>query len=187
MKYLITGLGNKGKQYENTRHNIGFKIADNLVNSLEGKFQEDQFGWIARCTYNNNKLIILKPNVYMNLSGNSIRFWLNYEKISIENSIVLTDDLYLNFGSIRIKNKGSSAGHNGLKSIEKELLTQKYPRLRFGIGNQFNRGEQIDYVLGNWNKEEINMLSERIKMCITAIKSFIFSGLSTTMDVFNRK
>lgn len=186
MKYLIAGLGNTGIQYQNTRHNIGFKIADNLSNSLKGTFKKEKFGLITRCSYKRKKLIILKPNTYMNLSGNAIQFWLKNEKILIENLMVLVDDFQLNFGSIRIKKKGSSSGHNGLKSIEKELITQNYPRLRFGIkNNQFNKEKQIDYVLGNWNKEESNILYEKIQLCTDAIKSFVFLGLNTTMNIFN--
>lgn len=185
MKYLIVGLGNIGKKYENTRHNIGFKIVDYLVSLLGGNFKKNQFGLIEKCNYKNNELIILKPNTYMNFSGISVRFWLNYEHISISNLIVLVDDLYLNLGIIRIKSFGSSGGHNGLKSIENELCSKNYIRLRFGIGTEFKKGEQIHHVLGNWNQEEKDVIADKIILSINALKFLILNGVTKTMNVFN--
>lgn len=187
MKYLIVGLGNIGKKYENTRHNIGFKIVDSLVNLLGGHFKKNKFGYIEKINYKNNRLIILKPNTYMNLSGVSVRFWLNYEKISIQNLIVLVDDLYLKLGLIRIKSSGRSGGHNGLQSIENELLTNNYTRLRFGIGNCFQKGQQVYYVLGNWSEEEKIIIYKKIIFSINAIKSLVTNGINNTMNFFNIK
>lgn len=187
MKFLIVGLGNKGEKYEQTRHNIGFKITDQLVADLGGSFEIASFGLLAKCTHKGKQVLVLKPDTYMNLSGKAIKHWLKVEKIPIENCLILTDDLHLNFGTIRIKQKGSSAGHNGLKSIEEELQTQNYNRLRFGIGNEFSKGQQIDFVLGNWTDEENTQLEERLKFCSKACQSFVFAGLTNTMNAFNGK
>lgn len=186
MKYLIVGLGNIGNKYENTRHNIGFQIVDNLVYLLGGVFINQQFGLICKCKYNNNELIILKPNTYMNCSGISIRFWLNHENISISNLIVLVDDLYLKLGIIRIRTFGSSGGHNGLRSIQYELSTKNYLRLRFGIGSDFKKGEQANYVLGYWNKEERIIIADKIMLSINAIQSLIVNGSKISMNIYNQ-
>jgi len=187
MKFLIVGLGNKGEKYENTRHNIGFKIADKLTEDLNGNFNSASFGLLAKCTHKGKQVFILKPDTFMNLSGKAIKHWMKIENFPIENILILTDDLHLEFGTIRIKQKGSSAGHNGLKSIEEELQTQNYNRLRFGIGNEFSKGNQIDFVLGEWNDVEKIELEKRIEICSNACKSFVFAGISNTMNTFNGK
>ena len=185
IKYLIVGLGNIGCKYKNTRHNIGFKIVDYLCSYLNGEFKVDKFGLIANCLFKNKKIIILKPNTYMNFSGISVRYYLNLEKILKNNLMIIVDDLYLDFGKIKIKRKGKSNGHNGLKNIEKELFTQNYNRLRFGIDNKFKKGNQINYVLGDWTNKEKIILNEKIKLSIEVIKSFINLGLDKTMNIFN--
>lgn len=187
MKYLIIGLGNKGSEYENTRHNIGFKIADELANKIETSFNTANFGWIAKGKYKGRKVLVLKPDTYMNLSGKAIKFWIQKENIPLENILVITDDLALPFGTLRMKAKGSDAGHNGLKSIQNELQTQNYPRLRFGISADFKEGRQVDYVLGEWTEEENEKLPERIKKFSEACLSFVFAGIGNTMTAFNGK
>ena len=186
-KYLIVGLGNIGAEYENTRHNIGFLIADRLAEKLSGSFKSSNFGQLCETSFKGRKTLILKPDTYMNLSGNAVNFWINKENINPENILILCDDLSLPFGTLRIKPKGSSAGHNGLKSIENCLQTQQYPRLRFGIGNNFSKGQQIDYVLSTWNEEEQQTLKERVDFSAEAVKSFIFAGINNTMNEFNGK
>jgi len=186
-KFLIVGLGNIGDEYAETRHNIGFKILDYLVKEHEIKFSSNRLADIAELKYKGKTLILIKPTTYMNLSGKAVNYWLNAEKISIENSLVLVDELALPFGKIRIGPKGSDGGHNGLKSIQETLNTANYPRLRFGISNEFNKGAQVNYVLGKWNEEELKTLNERIKICADAIKAFTFVGLERCMNEFNKK
>ena len=183
MKYLIVGLGNKGDEYTETRHNIGFKVADKLTELMDTKFQTANFGWLAEGKYKGRKVLILKPDTYMNLSGNAVKFWLQKENIPIENLMIITDDL----GTLRMKGKGSDAGHNGLKNIQNMLQTQAYPRLRFGISADFMKGQQIDYVLGEWTEEEKEKLPERINTFAEACLSFTFAGLTNTMNSFNGK
>jgi len=187
MKYLVVGLGNKGEEYKETRHNIGFKIAEKVANSLDVKFQDKNFGKIAEGKYKGRKIFILKPDTYMNLSGNAVEYWLKKESISVENLLIITDDLALNFGTLRMKPKGSNGGHNGLRNIENILETSIYPRLRFGISANFNTGRQVDYVLSKWSDEEIELLDERIEIFSKAVLSFVFSGLQNTMNNFNGK
>ncbi|MDO4763180.1 MAG: aminoacyl-tRNA hydrolase [Flavobacteriaceae bacterium] len=187
MKYLIVGLGNKGDEYAETRHNIGFKVADKLAELMEVKFQSANFGWLAEGKYKGRKVLVLKPDTYMNLSGNAVKFWLQKENIPIENLMVITDDLALPFGSLRMKGKGSDAGHNGLKNIQAILNTQNYPRLRFGISAEFSKGQQVDYVLGEWTEEETEKLPERIDTFAKACLSFTFAGIGNTMNAFNGK
>lgn len=187
MKYLIIGLGNKGDEYTETRHNIGFKIADQLAGIMETKFEAANFGWLAQGKYKGRKVLVLKPDTYMNLSGNAVRFWIQKENIPVENILVITDDLALPFGTLRMKSKGSDAGHNGLKDIQAKLQTQNYPRIRFGISSDFTKGQQIDYVLGEWTEEEWNQLPERINTFANACLSFCFAGIANTMNLFNGK
>jgi PTH1 family peptidyl-tRNA hydrolase len=187
MKYLIVGLGNKGDEYTETRHNVGFKVADKIAETLEVTFKSSNFGLLAEGKYKGRKVLILKPDTYMNLSGNAVKFWLLRENIPIENLMIITDDLSLPFGTLRMKMKGSDAGHNGLKSIQEQLQTQDYPRLRFGISAEFKDGQQIDYVLGKWNEEEKEKLFERIEKFSKACLSFVFSGIQNTMTTFNGK
>lgn len=185
MKYLITGLGNIGGEYNNTRHNIGFKVLDALVDASNTIFKEERYGSVASIKFKARTFILLKPNTYVNLSGKAVNYWLQKEKISLNNSLIIVDDLALPFGTLRLKPKGGNAGHNGLKSIEQVLNTSKYARLRFGIGDEFLKGNQVDYVLGKWNELEKDKLDDLIKTCIQIIKSYGTIGLERTMNQFN--
>ncbi|MFL1894224.1 aminoacyl-tRNA hydrolase [Aquimarina sp. 2-A2] len=186
-KFLIAGLGNIGPKYDNTRHNIGFKVLDTLAREEKLTFETQKLGDIATYKYKGRTLILLKPNTYMNLSGKAVRYWLEKEKVPVENLLVVTDDLNLDFGLLRLKGKGSAGGHNGLKDIEAQLNTSNYARFRFGVGASFGRGRQVDYVLGEWNTEEAAALPERIDKTIQAIQSFATAGLGNTMSSFNGK
>lgn len=187
MKYLIVGLGNKGAEYENTRHNIGFKVADKIAGLLEVSFNTSNFGWMAEGKYKGRKVFVLKPDTYMNLSGNAVKYWMQKENIPLENVMIVTDDLALPFGTLRMKMKGSDAGHNGLKSVQEVLQTPNYARLRFGISAEFSEGRQVDYVLGIWNEEETEKLPERIEKFAKSCLSFVFAGIGNTMSSFNGK
>lgn len=186
-KFLIVGLGNIGPKYYNTRHNIGFKILDHLAAQEDLKFETVKLG--DRCEYKHKgrSFILLKPSTYMNLSGKAVKYWMTKEKIPTEHLLIVTDDLNLPFGSIRLKTKGSDGGHNGLKDIQLQLNTTKYPRFRFGISNSFSKGQQVDYVLGEWSPEETEALDERLEQSIKAIKSFGLAGAAITMNTFNGK
>jgi len=186
-KFLIVGLGNIGSEYTNTRHNIGFKILDYFASKENCSFQTMKLGDIAEYSIKGRKLIFLKPNTYMNLSGKAVKYWMEKENIEKENILVITDDLNLSFGSIRIKAKGSDGGHNGLKNIQLLLNTTEYPRFRFGISDQFKKGQQVDYVLGEWNEDENSKLTERLDLSIKIIQSFALAGLNNTMNEFNGK
>jgi len=186
-KFLIVGLGNIGSEYENTRHNIGFKILDFFAKKEDVKFTTDKLGDLATYKFKGRTFILLKPSTYMNLSGKAIRYWMTKEKIPIENVLVITDDLNLEFGTIRLKMKGSDGGHNGLKSTQEQLMTTKYPRFRFGISAAFGKGRQVNYVLGEWNTEESDKLPERLEKSAELIKSFGTAGISNTMNTFNGK
>lgn len=187
MKYLLVGLGNKGAEYENTRHNVGFKVAEKIAEQISAPFSGSNFGWLAKGQYKGRKVFILKPDTYMNLSGNAVRYWMQKENIPLENILIITDDLALPFGTLRMKMKGSDAGHNGLKNIQEVLATQNYARLRFGISAEFSEGKQVDYVLGSWNEEESARLAERIEQFAKASLSFVFAGITNTMSAFNGK
>ena len=186
-KFLIVGLGNIGDKYQDTRHNIGFKILDSLAEKENVIFETKKLGDISRFRYKGRTFILLKPNTYMNLSGKAVKYWQTIEKIPLENVFVLTDDLNLSFGTIRIKGQGSAGGHNGLTNINEVLQTQNYARLRFGIGSEYNKGNQIDHVLGNWDATELETLDERIEKSTKAISSFALAGLANTMNTFNGK
>ncbi len=186
-KFLIVGLGNIGEEYAETRHNIGFKIVDALTKDAAIKFSSDRYADVAELKHKGKTLILIKPSTYMNLSGKAVNYWLQSEKIEIENMLILVDELALPFGKIRIGPKGSDGGHNGLTSIQETLNTTNYPRLRFGISNEFNKGSQVNYVLGKWNEEELKTLSERIKIASDAVKAFSFIGLQRCMNEFNNK
>lgn len=186
MKYLIVGLGNIGPEYEDTRHNIGFMILDALAKASNVVFQDKRYGFVAETRVKNKSLVLLKPSTFMNLSGNAIRYWMQKEKIEKENLLVVVDDLALPFGTLRLKSKGSDAGHNGLKHIQ-GLIGQNYPRLRFGIGNDFPRGAQIDFVLDDFSDEEKSVLNERIDAAVEIIKSFCLAGINITMNQYNNK
>ncbi len=186
-KFLIAGLGNIGSEYELSRHNIGFLIADALAEELKASFKAERLASHAEGNFRGKKVHIIKPATYMNLSGSALRYWLKELEIETVNSLTLVDDLALPFGEIRIKSGGSDAGHNGLKNIQEVLGSQKYPRLRFGIGNNYERGKQINYVLGSWTAEESKQLSDRIPKSIEAIKEFMLVGLDHAMNKYNGK
>ena len=186
-KFLIVGLGNPGPKYEDTRHNIGFKILDKLAEKKELTFQADRYGDKAEFNFKGRKFILIKPSTFMNLSGKAVRYWLDKEKISIQNLMVITDDLNLSFGTLRLKAKGSHGGHNGLKHIQELLQTKAYPRFRFGISDEFSKGKQIDYVLSEWSSEEQDKLKERLDASIELILSFGTAGINNTMNSFNGK
>ncbi len=186
-KFLVVGLGNIGPKYHNTRHNIGFKILDALAKKEDLSFETQKLGDLTTYKHKGRTIILLKPNTYMNLSGKAIRYWLGKEKIPIENLLVITDDINLPFGTIRLKTKGSAGGHNGLKDTENQLQTSKYCRFRFGVGDEFNKGRQVDYVLGEWSSEEETAMPERLDKGIELIKSFTTAGTANTMNTFNGK
>ena len=186
-KFLIVGLGNIGAEYVNTRHNIGFKVLDHLAKKENLEFQTVKLGSLAEYKLKGRTLLLLKPNTYMNLSGKAIKFWMDKENIPIENILVITDDLNLPFGTIRIRTKGSDGGHNGLKNTQQVLNTSNYPRFRFGISDEFKKGKQVDYVLGEWNDAEKASLPERLDVAAEIIRSFGTAGLENTMTAFNGK
>jgi len=187
MKYLIVGLGNIGDEYRDTRHNIGFKMLDAFAEASNIAFADKRYGFVAHCRVKNAEIVLLKPSTYMNLSGNAVRYWLQQEKIPVENMLVLVDDLNLPFGSIRMRKQGSNGGHNGLGHIQQVLGTQNYARLRFGIGNEFTKGRQVNFVLGQWTDEEEKILPERLKIVCEIIPSFCLQGMDRTMNLFNGK
>lgn len=186
-KYLIVGLGNIGEKYANTRHNIGFKILDYFASQENLTFETQKLGDVTTYKLKGRTFIFLKPSTYMNLSGKSVVYWLTKENIPLENLLIVTDDLNLPFGSIRIKTKGSDGGHNGLKDIQEKLNTVVYNRFRFGISDAFNKGQQVDYVLGEWTDEENQKLKERLEKSVEIIKSFALAGINITMNTFNGK
>ncbi|WP_008636587.1 aminoacyl-tRNA hydrolase [Bizionia argentinensis] len=186
-KFLIVGLGNIGAKYHNTRHNIGFKVLDFLADKESLTFTTDKLGDLTTYKFKGRTFILLKPSTFMNLSGKSVMYWLTKEKIPLENLLIITDDLNLPFGSIRLKTKGSDGGHNGLKDIQDKLNTTKYNRFRFGISDEFSTGRQVDYVLGDWSDEENKALTERLEKSVELIKSFGTAGINNTMSSFNGK
>jgi PTH1 family peptidyl-tRNA hydrolase len=186
-KYLIVGLGNIGAEYNNTRHNIGFKVLDELALKEDVTFESQKLGAITKFRFKGRTFILLKPSTYMNLSGKAVKYWQTKEKIGLENTLIICDDLNISFGTIRLKAKGSDGGHNGLKDINAVLNTQNYPRFRFGVSGEFKKGKQVDYVLGKWNDDESSKLSERLDKACALIKSFGTSGLANTMSEFNGK
>lgn len=187
MKYLIVGLGNIGSEYEFTRHNIGFEVVDFMAAEKEAKWKVDTLGSIAEVKAKGRTYILLKPSTYMNLSGKAVRYWMTKQKIKIDNILIITDDKNLPFGKQRMRGKGSDGGHNGLKDIQAVLNTATYPRLRFGIGSEFNQGNQVDFVLGKWSKDESEALPELIKYTADSVYGFGFLGLSRAMNQFNKK
>lgn len=186
-KYLIVGLGNSGVEYANTRHNIGFDVLDDLAKEHDLTFKSDRLADVSELKYKGKQLVLVKPTTYMNLSGKAVNYWLQAEKIAIENCLVIVDELALPLGKIRLGPKGSDGGHNGLKNIQEVLNTTHYPRLRFGIGNEFNKGSQVNYVLGKWSDEEKKVLNDRVKVAADAVKAFAFIGLQRCMNEFNTK
>lgn len=187
MKYLIVGLGNIGSEYEETRHNIGFKVLDAFAKVSNIFFEPNRLGDVAKTKFRGRTILLLKPSTFMNLSGKAIKYWMQAEKIPQENVLIITDDLALPFGKIRIRGKGSDGGHNGIKSVIEHLGNQNFPRLRFGISDEFSKGKQVDYVLGKWKKEELVSLDDRIEICCDAIKNFSFNPLGRVMSEFNSK
>ncbi|UFH36387.1 aminoacyl-tRNA hydrolase [Flavobacterium acetivorans] len=186
-KFLIVGLGNIGAEYVNTRHNIGFKIVDHLAKKEGIQFETAKLGSLAQFRFKGRTFFLLKPNTYMNLSGKAVQYWMDKENIPLQNLFVITDDLNLPFGTIRIKPKGSDGGHNGLKNINLVLNTNQYTRFRFGISDEFKKGKQVDYVLGEWDDNEKTALPERYEIASEIIKSFGTAGLENTMTTYNGK
>jgi len=184
-KFLIVGLGNIGAEYAETRHNIGFKILDAFAEGEDFHFSTEKLGDIGTLKIKGRSIVCLKPSTYMNRSGKALRYWMEKEKIPLENILVVTDDINLPFGTLRLKAKGSDGGHNGLKDIQQILQTTAYHRLRFGVGADFGKGRQVDYVLGQWNLEENKALAERLDRSIALLHSFILSGPKQTMNTFN--
>lgn len=187
MKYLIACLGNIGSEYENTRHNIGFMVADYLASDLDATFSTQRLAQVATPKFKGRTLVIIKPTTYMNLSGKAVQYWLRAENIPLENLLVVVDDIALDTGTLRMKTKGSDAGHNGLQNIIEVLGTQEWTRLRFGIGNNFPRGKQVDYVLGQWSPQELDIILPRIPVAADMVKSFASIGAARTMNLYNNK
>lgn len=187
MKYLIVGLGNIGDEYRDTRHNIGFRVLDALATASNTSFQTQRYGDVATMRLKNKVLTLLKPSTFMNLSGNAVRYWKDQLKIENDHILIVVDDIALPFGAIRLKPSGSDAGHNGLKNIAQMLGTTAYPRLRFGVGNDFPRGCQVDYVLGHFSEEQEKALPERVDVAVDAIKAFCLAGINNAMCNFNNK
>jgi PTH1 family peptidyl-tRNA hydrolase len=187
MKFLIVGLGNIGSEYAETRHNIGFKVLDALAGASNLFFRTDRYGDVCELKHKGKMFILLKPNTYMNLSGNAVRYWMQQEKIPLEHVLVVTDDLALPFGKLRLRGQGSDGGHNGLKHINQILQTTQYARLRFGISAEFAKGQQVDYVLGVWGEDELKTLKEYVDRAGKAVLSFGLIGLPRTMNEFNTK
>ncbi len=187
MQYLIVGLGNIGSEYQHTRHNIGFDVLDNLAKDAGVRFSDQRYGALGEMKIKGQTLTLLKPSTYMNLSGSAVRYWMQQKKVPLENVLIIVDDLALPFGSLRLKPEGSDAGHNGLKHIQETLGTAKYSRLRFGIGNDFPKGRQIEYVLSGWTPEQLETLPERIDLAGKIIQSFCLSGIQRTMNDFNKR
>jgi len=187
LKYLVAGLGNPGKEYENTRHNIGFNVLDALAGASNIVFSDERYGWVSEYKFKGRTFVLLKPSTYMNLSGKAVNYWLQKENIALENLLVVVDELALPLGTLRLRAKGSDAGHNGLKNITAVLGSQDYARLRFGIGDNFSKGRQVDHVLGEWDKQEKLELPALIDTSVEIIKSFGTIGVQQTMTFFNKK
>lgn len=187
MKFLIVGLGNIGDEYDGTRHNIGFRVVDALAKMAGMQFEDKRYGFVGTMRVKNQMLVLLKPSTYMNASGDAVRYWMNKENIPLENVLIVVDDLSLPFGKLRLKPSGSEAGHNGLKSITQQLGTQQYARLRFGIGNDYPRGGQVDFVLGQFGAEDLATMDERVGIACETIKAFALSGIDFAMNNYNKK
>lgn len=185
MKYLIVGLGNIGAEYEHTRHNIGFDVADAFVAKHGGTFKSDRLADVAECKWKGRIFVVVKPTTFMNLSGKTVKYWMEKEKIPLENIFVIVDELALPLEKLRIRPGGSDAGHNGLKSIQELLGTNQYPRLRFGIGNDFPKGKQVEFVLGKWQAEEWKIIVPKLEKCVEIIESFATIGIERTMNKYN--
>jgi len=186
MKFLLVGLGNIGDAYAHTRHNIGFDVLDAFAAKHGAAFKTDRLADVAEVKLKGKQLFLVKPSTYMNLSGKAVKYWMEKEKIPVEQVLVIVDDLAISLEKLRLRPGGSDAGHNGLKSIQEQLLTVDYPRLRFGIGNQFPKGGQVDFVLGKWSAEELPIVMKKMDYCMTAIESFVLIGMEKTMNTVNR-
>jgi PTH1 family peptidyl-tRNA hydrolase len=186
-KFLIVGLGNPGTEYDNTRHNIGFKILDSLAGALNISFESTRLAFTAQGKIKNKTYFLVKPTTFMNLSGKAVNYYLQQEKIPLSNLLVVTDDLALSLATIRLRPRGSAGGHNGLKSINEVLLTENYARLRFGIGNEYPKGAQVDFVLGKWTNEELTIILPKIELATESIKDFALMGIDKTMNAYNSK
>ncbi len=186
-KFLVVGLGNIGPDYEETRHNIGFKVLDHLSEEEQFTFESAKLGAVGSFKHKGKSVLCLKPSTYMNLSGKAVKYWMEKENIALDNVLIITDDINLPFGTLRVKTKGSDGGHNGLKDVQNTLQTSQYNRFRFGVGADFGKGRQVDYVLGTWNDEEQKALPERLKKSADIIRSFVFAGIKNTMNQFNGK
>ena len=184
-KYLIVGLGNPGYEYENTRHNTGFMVLDKMAESAGVSFEDKRYGYVAETSIKGRKVFLLKPTTYMNLSGNAVRYWLQKENIDQKRLLVVVDDLSIPLGDYRLKGNGSNGGHNGLGNIQ-QLIGQQYARLRMGIGADFQQGQQVDWVLGRYDDEDMKTLQPSIDMAVEIIKSFVLAGLNITMNQFNK-
>lgn len=187
MKYLIAGLGNIGDEYANTRHNIGFIVADALVNEAGGKFEPGRYADVSKLRYRGKTLIVIKPSTYMNNSGKAIRYWMNKENIPLSRTLVIVDDIALPLGTIRLRKKGGAGGHNGLINILEILGSENFCRLRIGIGDEYSRGYQVDFVLGKWSKKEEEIMIPRVKLSLEIIKSYLSIGVDRTMNEYNNK
>ncbi len=187
MKYLIVGLGNPGYEYDGTRHNVGFRVVDALAKAANVAFEDKRYGFVANMRVKNCQLVLLKPTTFMNLSGNAVRYWMEKENIALENVLIVVDDLSLPTGTLRLKGKGSDAGHNGLKHIAQILGSQGYARLKFGIGNDFPRGAQADFVLGRFNTEDEEIIEKQLPTACEIVKSFCLTGITITMNQYNKK
>jgi PTH1 family peptidyl-tRNA hydrolase len=187
LKYLVTGLGNVGDDYHDTRHNIGFTILDALAKASGIVFNDKRYGFVTEYKFKGRTFVLLKPNTYVNLSGKAVNYWLQKESIPVENLLILADDLSLPFGTVRLRAKGGDGGHNGLTSIIEYIGHQNFARLRFGIGGDFPYGTQVDYVLGRWTKEEEVILPEKVSLCLEIIRSFGTAGIARTMNDFNKR
>ncbi len=185
MKYLIVGLGNIGEEYQSTRHNIGFDVLDKFAGLNDAKFEVGRLAFVAKTKYRGKSLVLIKPTTYMNLSGKALKHWMSTEKVALHNVLVVADDLALPLGKIRLKTKGSHAGHNGLRDIISQLGTDQFSRIKFGIGNDFPRGRQVEFVLGKWSEQELIDLNEGVDRSIEIINSFIVQGAERTMNEFN--
>lgn len=185
MKYLIAGLGNIGPEYDGTRHNIGFEVADTFVLKHGGSYKLDRLAFVSNVKWKGKQFVVIKPTTFMNLSGKAVKYWLDKEKIPIENLMVVMDDLALPIEGLRLRPGGSHAGHNGLKSIDASLMTNQYARLRFGIGNQFPKGRQVEFVLGRWQQDDLPYVKDKLLKSVEMIESFAAIGLEKTMSLFN--
>ncbi len=184
-KYLIVGLGNVGSEYSGTRHNVGFDVADAFVYKHEALFVQDRHGAVAKFRLKGKQVVVVKPSTYMNLSGKAVKYWMDKEEIPLENILIVVDEVALPLNKIRLRKTGSAAGHNGLKSIEESLETTEYPRLRFGIGNNYPKGMQVEYVLGKWISSELDIVKFKVNKTVEIVETFILAGIDTAMNQYN--